>query len=72
MTSKYFLGQRDRQFVCYFHFVGWSCVSIGFHVDTASPNIEVHMPFGFIRVGWQGIYQYSERNPAIGWDRRRD
>lgn len=42
----------ERQFVAYFHFVRWSCFSLGFHVDVAIPNIEIHIPFGFIRIGW--------------------
>lgn len=41
-----------KEFVFYFHFVGWSCLSLGFHVDMSIPNIELHIPFGFIRIGW--------------------
>ena len=44
-----------RQFVAYFYFVGWSAFSLGFHVCTSLPNFEIHLPFGFIRVGWQRI-----------------
>ena len=41
-----------RVFCCYFHFVAWDCLSLGFHVSLLLPNIEVHLPFGFIRIGW--------------------
>ena len=42
-----------RRFVAYFFFVGWDCLSVGVHVALCSPNVEVHVPFGFFRVGWQ-------------------
>jgi hypothetical protein len=41
-----------KKFVCYFHFVGWDCLSVGGHVCLSKPNVEIHLPFGFIRVGW--------------------
>lgn len=40
-----------KRFCCYFYFVGWSNISLGFHISTAMPNIEIHLPFGFVRVG---------------------
>lgn len=42
----------QRVFCCYFHFVAWDCISLGGHISLACPNIEVHLPFGFIRIGW--------------------
>jgi hypothetical protein len=41
-----------RRFVAYFFFVGWDCISLGLHVSLLSPNLEVHVPFGFFRIGW--------------------
>lgn len=41
-----------RRFVAYFHFVGWDCWSLGVHIAWCQPNVEVHVPFGFFRVGW--------------------
>ena len=41
-----------RQFVAYFFFVGWDCFSLGVHVAFMCPNMEIHVPFGFFRVGW--------------------
>jgi len=41
-----------KRFVAYFHFVGWDCISLGAHVCLSLPNFEIHLPFGFIRVGW--------------------
>ena len=50
----------SRKFIAYFHFVGWDCFSLGLHVCLRSPNIEIHLPFGFIRVGWQANREISE------------
>jgi hypothetical protein len=49
----------DREFVAYFHFVSFSHLSLGFHLDIVSPNIEIHLPFGFVRIGWVGIEEMS-------------
>jgi hypothetical protein len=34
-----------------FHFVSFYHLSLGFHVDLSIPNIEFHVPFGFLRIG---------------------
>lgn len=47
---------NNRRFCCYFFFVGWDCISIGLHVCISKPNIEIHLPFGFIRIGWCDIF----------------
>jgi hypothetical protein len=41
-----------KRFVAYFHFTGWSHVSLGLHAHLRLPNIEFHLPFGFLRIGW--------------------
>ena len=43
-------GYEGPRWVCYFWFVGWDCLSLGFHVCLRG-NPEVHVPFGFTRVG---------------------
>lgn len=46
-------GPLRRQFVAYFYFVAWDSISLGLHFCFWNgPNIEVHLPFGFIRIGW--------------------
>lgn len=37
----------------YVHFTGWSQLSFGVSVDVTLPNFEVHLPFCFIRMGWE-------------------
>jgi hypothetical protein len=53
---------KHRKFVFYFYFVGWSAISLGLSVCFRQPNIELHIPFGFIRVGWEGesYYKHNE------------
>lgn len=41
-----------RRFVAYFFFVGWDCLSLGVHISLSLPNLEIHVPFGFFRIGW--------------------
>ena len=41
----------ERQFVAYFHVTGWH-INLGVHFCMESPNVEIHLPFGFVRLGW--------------------
>lgn len=41
-----------RRFVCYYFYVGWHCWSFGLSIDVKSPNIEIHLPTGFVRIGF--------------------
>lgn len=43
-----------RPWICYWHFVGWDCLSLGVSVCWSALNIEIHLPFGFVRVGREG------------------
>jgi hypothetical protein len=58
-----------KDFVCYFHFIGWMHWSLGFHVYTPEPNIEIHLPFGYIRVGWVSRYgrNGSQKTRSFGY-----
>jgi hypothetical protein len=44
-------GYEGRRWIAYFWFVGWDCISAGVHVCVSAPNLELHIPFGFIRLG---------------------
>ena len=44
-------GYDGDAFKFYWWFVGWDCLSIGLHVCVSAPNVEVHCPFGFFRIG---------------------
>jgi hypothetical protein len=41
-----------RKFVAYYWFVGWEAISLGISIDVSLPNFEIHLPTGFIRIGW--------------------
>lgn len=51
----------NRHFVAYFWFNGWSNLSLGLSVSLYQPNIEVHVPFGFFRIGWVVTHQHADR-----------
>lgn len=42
----------SKQFIVLFHFIGWDHWQLGFHVCFSLPNIEIHVPAGFFRIGW--------------------
>jgi hypothetical protein len=50
-----------KQFICYFHFVTWYDISLGISIDVKAPRLEIHVPFGFFRIGWltHGVYDFS-------------
>lgn len=52
---------RDKQFVYHIWWTSWRHLSLGFHIDLQSPNIEIHLPFCFLKIGWTGIYHYSKK-----------
>jgi hypothetical protein len=61
--------------ICYFHYLGWWSWSLGIHLDPHTPNIEIHIPFGFLRVGrertWEKSLEDRTSIKTIGyWDNR--
>ena len=49
-----------RKFVYYIHFTPVN-INFGISIDFISPNIEIHLPFCFLKIGWQGIWFYREK-----------
>ena len=45
-------GGTIREPIAYFFFVGWWAISLGLHISVRDPNVEIHLPFGFIRLGF--------------------
>lgn len=43
---------NNTKFVAYFYFIGFDHISFGLHLCLSVPNIEIHLPFGFIRIGF--------------------
>lgn len=44
---------RKREFECFFNFLGWWQWSFGVHLDVRHPHLDLHVPFGFLRLGWR-------------------
>lgn len=64
------IGYESHRWSAYFWFVSWICISLGIHVCLSAPNIELHVPFGFIRLGRQ-----ANNKPwydVDGWQFRRN
>jgi len=46
-------GYEGERWCAFFHAIAWDCISLGFHFCWSKPNIEIHLPFGFIKIGRQ-------------------
>lgn len=57
--KRIFSKISDRRFVAFVHFVPEN-ISLGVTIDYLSPNLEIHLPFCFIKLGWQGIVNKNE------------
>lgn len=59
--------QRSK-FLCYFYFQQWHFIQLGFHIDLVARNIEIHVPFGFFRIGWLAKFprKYYKKSRAFG------
>lgn len=53
------VGYQGKKWECKFWHTGFAHFSFGFHVHLGCPNIEIHLPFGFIRAGIRSEW----RNP---------
>ncbi|OGU60453.1 MAG: hypothetical protein A2V66_01850 [Ignavibacteria bacterium RBG_13_36_8] len=50
-TCWEFEPESNRKLVFYFHFLGWYTFQIGIHFDFQMLNVEIHLPFCFMRFG---------------------
>lgn len=51
-----------KGFCAYYYFVGWTHLSLGLHLCLHKPNVEVHLPFGFVRIGWCDLFPQDHRS----------
>lgn len=56
----------NRRPVFYFHFVSWACIQLGFHLCLTQPNVEIHVPFGFFRIGLEKIPNIGQYRLGLG------
>ena len=59
------LGYEGRRWECYFYWQGWDDINLGLHLNWRIPNIEIHLPFGFIRAGLTSHYDYMDGHKLI-------
>lgn len=68
---------RKRLPVAYFYFNGWDNINLGITVSWSQPNIEIHVPFGFLRFGWvrswedKQYYSRSSNSFLVGYEEYR-
>jgi len=55
------------KFACYFWFTGWSNISLGISVNVWLPNLEIHLPFCFFRIGREGSTEIELNEEEIIW-----
>lgn len=41
------------RFICFFHYLGLWSWQLGLNVYARAPNLELHVPFGFFKIGWE-------------------
>ena len=51
LTSRRLVPVEKRKFVAYFYCNGCD-LSLGVSLCLTAPNVEIHVPFGFFRIGW--------------------
>ena len=61
LKKKAFGYFRKEGFVCYYWFIGWWHWSLGINIYPKAPNFEIHLPFGFIRIGIQDRWMIIEK-----------
>lgn len=45
--------KNKLKFICYYYFVSFKAISLGVSLWFDPFNIEIHLPFGFVRIGWE-------------------
>ena len=62
MKTKYWKFETETipKFVMLFFFQGWHSIQFGIHFDLKHMNCELHIPFGFIRIGFESVSHILE------------
>lgn len=60
---------RTRVFQLFFQFLGWRYLSFGVHVGLDGPHIDLHVPYGFVRLGWWRweVASHHKHYRSYGW-----
>lgn len=55
----------SRYFCAFFMYVGWCDWQLGFHVCLRGPNVEIHVPMGFFKLGWARVNLVEEDDGSL-------
>jgi hypothetical protein len=47
--------EYKRVFVCMWTFIGWRDLALGFHICLGELYLDFHLPFGWLRIGWEKV-----------------
>ena len=65
---KFISSKKERKFICFIHFIGLDNISLGLSINWHCPNLEIHLPFCFIKIGWQCTYTWKDNVfKTYGW-----
>ncbi len=56
-----------NKFVCYYYFITFKYISLGFHICLQPLNFEIHLPFGFIRFGFVSNCNSPDNTKTFGF-----
>lgn len=63
--------ETKRKLAFFFWFVSWTDISLGISLDLRAPHVDLHIPFGFIRIGWEQVYaEKSINHDDVEWRRK--
>ena len=54
-------------FVLYFWFVSWKSLSLGISLNLNPLHLEIHIPFGFIKIGMDELNRDAINFDEIKW-----
>ena len=61
-----FINIDRRGWIFRIYWLGWSHINLGISLYLRAPNIEIHLPFCFIRAGIDNVNTYNENRERTG------
>lgn len=58
-------SERNRRLVAYFYCNGCD-LNLGVSIHFAEPNVEIHLPCGFLRIGWVSFEPFEDIGSQLG------
>ena len=61
-----FISIDRRGWIFRIYWLGWTHINLGISLYLRAPNIEIHLPFCFIRAGIDNVNTYNENRGRTG------